>query len=119
MSGQGYENPNFVSKYDLQRRIAELEAELSAKSQSESALTDELADEKRRADDNGAVVLDFHAKVIAMKYELAALKARRCDGCKHWQLHRPDTFDCDIEACGEAWLDRSGSFSCSEWEAQP
>ena len=35
----------------------------------------ELANEKRCADDNGAVVLDLHARVIAMKYELAALKA--------------------------------------------
>ena len=54
--------------------------------------------------------------------ELAALKGRRCDGCHHWQprTHIIGTFDCDIEACGERWLDRFQSFSGSEWtERQP
>jgi hypothetical protein len=55
VSGQGYMNPRFVSKDEL-RRIVELEAELSAKCQSESELRDELE----------------------------ALKERRCETCRQW-----------------------------------
>ena len=49
--------------------------------------------------------------------EVARLKGRRCETCVNWvQQQHNAMFDCDIEACCEAFI--SPDFACSEWTAR-
>jgi hypothetical protein len=81
-----------VSKVEMAKRIAELEAELAA-----------LRDSS----------LNWGKLMNNLMDELAALKARRCLECKHY-------VGCPIfTAAVDQWRERPTDFECSRWEARP
>ena len=70
MSGQGYMNPRFVSKDDLRRRIAELEAE--NKAQRLDWMTRQNAiDLERKQDEAASIVLTRELKAWQQRAEQA------------------------------------------------
>ena len=62
---------------------------------------------------------EFYDEIVELKAELAALKARRCDGCEHWG--GPDnTFCIGYGVClGEPYekFPPGVDFCCKLWEA--
>ena len=103
-----------------------------------AALEDMVSGHKKRIAHEVAARDRFRAKVAALEAELARetemrwhavrarneaeaevarLKGRRCETCVNWvQQQHNAMFDCDIEACCEAFI--SPDFACSEWTAR-
>ena len=132
MSGQGYMNPRFVSKGELRRRIAELEAEverwkdlaatthrwLEAKKegleQAEAEvtrLTERCQTWHAEANTQRVNAEKAEAAMNEYKDELAALKARRCETCRRYET--------DTRLCQTMSQYHHPKFCCIHWEARP
>lgn len=49
---------------------------------------------------------------------VAAMMARRCDGCRHWTRHNPEE-GFHRGGCGDLFIITDPDFYCNEWEAKP
>ena len=62
-----------------------------------------------------AAINELSALVAKQDAELAALKARRCDGCAHWF-----PIDFGVNGCEAIFgLRTKADFACNAWTAKP
>ena len=101
----------------LSKRFAERIAELEAKVERlKTRVIAEEDDKNKRLDEMRAAlakqslhVEDCHRQVEQAEAELAALKGRRCEGCRYWLAN----------GCPQIGGWHPADFSCSEWQPLP